>query len=335
MKKYNLIYIAAFFVFLFLLISLFLRMDSSVTFYGFAENKETEINMESPVEVIDIFVTTGQKVKKGTVLLEVLSSSLPVKIDNARYSVEELQTKYQLWKSDLDWRISQYNIELNEKTTKIQGQIDQHYAEIEKNKKLVENIQSINLDGKKEGGIQNPIFLKIEALKKELNFTRDLISTEISNLKSERFASNNPLLSQIKSLESELNYFNTRLKKQTIVAPSAGLIGNIHCKEDEKISSFNPLITFYEESPTLVIGYIHEDLILKININDSIEVLSGSRPEVSNMGAVKTLGSRIVEIPPRLRKIKEFKTFGREIIIEIPAENPFLQKEKVILNLKN
>ncbi len=335
MKKYNLIYIAAFIVFLFLLISLFLRIDNSVTFYGFAENKETEINMESPVEVMDIFVTTGQKVKKGTVLLEVLSSSLPVKMDNAKYSVEELQTKYQLWKSDLDWRISQYNIELNEKTTKIQAVIDQHYAEIEKNKKLAKNIRSINIESKVEGEIQNPIFLKIDALKKELNFTRDLISTEISNLKSERFATNNPLLSRIKSLESELDYFNTRLQKQTIVAPSDGLIGNIHCKEDEKISSFNPLITFYEESPTLVVGYIHEDLILKININDSIEVLSGSRPEVSNMGVVKTLGSRIVEIPPRLRKIKELKTFGREIIIEIPPENPFLQKEEVILNLKN
>ena len=335
MKKYNLIYIVAFIVFLVLLFSLFLRVDNSVTFYGFAENKETEINMESPVEVVDIFVTTGQKVKKGTVLLEVLSSSLPVKMDNAKYSVEELQTKYQLWKTDLDWRISQYNIELNEKTVKIQGQIDQYYAEIEQNKRLAGDLQSINIEDKVEGGIPNPIFLKIEALEKELSFTKQLISTEIKNLKSERFASNNPYLSQIKSLESELDYFNTKLKKQTIVAPSDGLIGNIHCKEDEKISSFNPLITFYEESPTLVIGYIHEDLILKIKISDSIEVLSSSRPEVSNMGAVKTLGSRIVEIPPRLRKIKLLKTFGREIIIEIPPENPFLQKEKVILNLKN
>ncbi len=80
-------------------------------------------------------------------------------------------------------------------------------------------------------------------------------------------------------------------------------------------------------------GYIHEELILKININDSIDIFSSSRPDIQNKGIVKTLGSRIVEIPPRLRKIKELKTFGREIIIEIPPDNPFLQKEKVILNL--
>ena len=65
----------------------------------------------------------------------------------------------------------------------------------------------------------------------------------------------------------------------------------------------------------------------------SISIFSRLRPDIQNKGVVTTLGSRIVEIPPRLRKIKELKTFGREIIIEIPSDNPFLQKEKVILNL--
>jgi hypothetical protein len=130
-----------------------------------------------------------------------------------------------------------------------------------------------------------------------------------------------------------LEYYNKRKRDELIVAPSDGLIGNVHCKEGEKITSFGALISFYEESPNLVVGYIHEELILKINIDDSIAIYSSSRPDIQNKGVVKTLGSRIVEIPPRLRKIKELKTFGREIIIEIPPENPFLQKEKVILNL--
>lgn len=111
------------------------------------------------------------------------------------------------------------------------------------------------------------------------------------------------------------------------------MIGTIHCKEDEKIASFTPLVTFYEESPTLVIGYIHEDLLLKVKLQDIITVFSTSRPDIQNTGIIKTLGSRIVEIPPRIRKIKELKTFGREVIIEIPPDNPFLQKEKVTLTL--
>ncbi len=334
MKKFNLIYIVAFLLFILLAISIFMKLDNSVTFYGFAENKETEINMENPIEIKKIHITTGQKVKKGDVLLDVVSSSLPIKISNAIYSIEELQTKYNLWKTDLDWRISQYTIELTNKTMQIQYEIDQLNAELEKNKKLIEQVKSISNGQKEKGSLKNPIHLKIKALNDELSNTKKIISTELNNLKSERFASNNPLLSRIKILEDELEYFKTKLERQTIFAPSDGLIGNVHCKEDEKIPSFNPLITFYEERPTLVIGYIHEELLLKVNIKDSIDVFSSSRPNIQKMGVVKNLGSRIVEIPPRIRKIKELKTFGREIIIEIPPENPFLQKEKVILTLK-
>jgi len=334
MKKFNLIYIVAFIVFIILLLSLTIKFDSSVTFYGFAENKETEISMENPVEVMKINVTTGERVKKGTVLLNVISSSLPIKISNTEYKIEEIQTKYNLWKTDLDWKISQYTIQLNEKTSSIQSQIDHLNAQLDKNKILAQNLKSIDNDTDK-GEIVNPVFIKIDALKEELNFTRGIITTQINNLKSERFADNNPLLSEINALKVQLEHLNERKEDQIIVAPTDGLIGNVHCKEGEKISSFGTLITFYEESPTLVVGYIHEELILKINIDDEIDIYSSSRPEIQNKGVVKTLGSRIVEIPPRLRKIKELKTFGREIIIEIPPDNPFLQKEKVILNLKD
>ena len=333
MKKFNLIYFVAIMICILLLYSLFFKADNSVTFYGFAENKETEISMDNAIEVEEIFVTVGQKVEKGDSLLNVVSATLPLKISDTEYKIEELETKYNLWKSGLDWKISQYRIELNENTGKIQSQIDQLNAELENNKKLSKTIKSIDSDPNTNYEIVNPTLIKLEALNEALKHTKGIINTQINNLKSERFADNNPLLSEIRALEVQLTHYQERKKEEVIIAPTNGLIGNVHCKEGEKISSFGALISFYEESPTLVLGYIHEELILKIKINDSIGIFSSSRPDIQNKGIVKTLGSRIVEIPPRLRKIKELKTFGREIIIEIPPENPFLQKEKVILNL--
>ena len=333
MKKFNLIYFVAIMICILLLYSLFFKADNSVTFYGFAENKETEISMDNAIEVEEIFVTVGQKVEKGDSLLNVVSATLPLKISDTEYKIEELETKYNLWKSGLDWKISQYKIELNENTGKIQSQIDQLNAELENNKKLSKTIKSIDSDPNTNYEIVNPTLIKLEALNEALNHTKGIINTQINNLKSKRFADNNPLLSEIRALEVQLTHYQERKKEEVIIAPTNGLIGNVHCKEGEKISSFGALISFYEESPTLVLGYIHEELILKIKINDSIGIFSSSRPDIQNKGIVKTLGSRIVEIPPRLRKIKELKTFGREIIIEIPPDNPFLQKEKVILNL--
>lgn len=333
MKKFSLIHIVALLVGVILVISFSFKMNTTVTFYGFAENKETQINMENPIEVNRIHVTTGQKVKKGDIILDVSSSILPVKINDAVYSIEELKTRYSLWKSDLDGRITESAILLNEKTSEIQAQIDQNYAQLDKNKKLASNLKSIDLDNTAKSEIKSPILLKIDALKEELRYSKDIITTQINNLKRERYATNNPMLSRIKILEKELSYYTIKKEKETILAPSDGLIGNIHCKEDEKISSFTPLVTFYEESPTLVVGYIHEDLLLQVNIDDSVTVFSTSRPDIQNTGTIKTLGSRIVEIPPRIRKIKELKTYGREVIIEIPPDNPFLQKEKVTLTL--
>lgn len=333
MKKFSLLHIAAIIAGIVLIASFSFRMNSTIIFYGFAENKETQINMGNPIEVSKIHVNTGQKVKKGDVILDVFSSILPVKINNVTYSIEELTTKYSIWKNDLEGRIAKSTLLLNEKKSKIEAEIAQNYAQLDKNKKLAKTLKSIELNNTTNSDIVNPIMIRINDLKKELKFATDILTTQINNLKTERYAPNNPLLSRIKILEKELNYYQQKKEKETILAPSNGLIGNIHCKRGEKISSFTPLVTFYEESPTLVVGYIHEDLLLKVNIKDTITVFSTSRPDIRNTGVIKTLGSRIIEIPPRIRKIKEFKTFGREVIIEIPPENPFLQKEKVTLTL--
>ena len=53
--------------------------------------------------------------------------------------------------------------------------------------------------------------------------------------------------------------------------------------------------------------------------------------EYSCRGIVTGLGSRVVETPVRLRKIPEVSTYGREILVSIPPDNSFIQKEKVVI----
>ncbi len=104
-------------------------------------------------------------------------------------------------------------------------------------------------------------------------------------------------------------------------------------KEEIFSASFNTLITFYEENPTLVKAYVHENMILQVNEGDTLEVFSSLHPDHRCLGVVTGLGSRIVEIPERLRKLPEVKTYGREVLVSIPRDNHFLQKEKVVLDL--
>jgi hypothetical protein len=92
-------------------------------------------------------------------------------------------------------------------------------------------------------------------------------------------------------------------------------------------------MTIYEPHSALVKGYVHEESILEIGQNAGFEVSSLLKPELQYKGTLIGMGSRIVEIPTRLRKFPQIKTYGREITIQIPADNIFLQKEKVSVKL--
>jgi hypothetical protein len=107
----------------------------------------------------------------------------------------------------------------------------------------------------------------------------------------------------------------------------------VHCKEGENIQAFAVMISFYEQNPNQVVAFVHESLLLKIKINDSLLVTSSLRPEEKTMGCITGLGHRIVEIPERLRRIPEMRTYGREVLINIPLQNHFLQNEKVVINI--
>jgi len=89
------------------------------------------------------------------------------------------------------------------------------------------------------------------------------------------------------------------------------------------------LLTFYKPHSNIVRGYVHEDQTAVVGIGDVLEVYSLKREDAVYSGKVIGLGSRIVEIPTRLRKLPDFKTYGREVVVEISTDNVFLQKEKV------
>ena len=336
MKKFNIVYSIAFLVGIsFLIFSKIGRDKTSVIFYGFAENKETEIAMDNDVEVEKIYVTSGQKVEKGAVLLDVYSPGVPLKISVIKYQITEVESRQKLWRLDFAFKIDQLRRELKEKTSILQSQIGQQQAKINENKQLINALQSIDVDNTVlNDDTLSPIAYKIKMLEEELAFTKKNNFLTLENLKKEEGMGIADFQSKLDNLNVELLYLEEKKENQKIIAPSKGLIGNVHFVEGEKVQPFRTLISFYEENPTQVIGYVHEESMVKIEINDSIAIYSSSRPEIEHVGIVRALGSRIVEIPQRIRKIKELKIFGREITIEIAPENNFLQKEKVVLSLK-
>lgn len=332
MKRFNIIYLLFFVV-----IAVIWQFNNrygkhTVMFFGFAETKETEINMDHPVEVNRLHVTSGQKVKEGTLLAEVTQSSFGMKLSDIEFNIDKLRTEEQIWKADLRSSINKLKAQKITKESEILSKIKELETEMEVNRSLLEGLKSI--DTSTETTV-NPTVQKIENLKQELVIVVKPLDVQIARMEEELNSSKNPKRIQIQKLQKNAKYIQSEKDKLSIYAPKDGLIGNIYVKEKENISSFKTMISFYEQNPTMVKGFVFENLRLAVEVGDTLEVISVQHPEHHCQGIVSGLGSRIVEIPERLRKNPELKTYGREVLISIPPQNHFLQKEKVKLNLLN
>lgn len=303
---------------------------STVQFFGFAENKETELSHDQPVLISSIKVMPGQAVRKGDVLIEMERHTIDVKIHSATQDKALIGAQRATERTHLRRRIEQLQAQKATKKAAIQAKINELQATIAFNQGLLSELKSIQ--GADVKSQSDPNVVKIEALKAQLATEVHPIDVQIAQLQTE--LAENKLADQInkQKIDHAIDYLKDEQERLLVRAPADGIVGNILCKEGENISAFQPLINFYEPNPTVVRGYVHESAILRIREGDSMVVNSSLNAEYRVSGKIIGLGSRIVEIPERLRKVPEIKTYGREVLISIPNRNPFLQKEKVMLH---
>ena len=298
-------------------------------FFGFAENRETEIRVEHPITILEIKAKLGSKVEKGDEIMTVKQDRLELEKGELEHEMMSLQSEYKLWQYNLKSTISQIQTQKEIKINEIQRQVDMLESKQQINKSLIEDLKSIEIT--KELSSSNPVEIQLQSLKKEIAIATKSYNTELQKYRNELFSTNNPFQIQINQLKNNLNFVTQEKENLTILAPNDGIIGTILCKEGEQFPSFETLMTIYEEKPSKVKGYVLESLILHISIGDDVLVNSSVLNTSSTRGKVVGMGSRIIEIPERLRKNPIIKTYGREIIIKIPKDNSLLQKEKVTI----
>lgn len=326
--KHNIVYITAL-VLGIILIFLYLQISAPTeVFYGFAENKETDISHDENLLIQEIYVTDGQEVKAGDMLLKATNPVFTQKIKELQIDKQSEAISLKLQQQEYDAKLSDLKNAKESAITKLNDEITEIKARIATKEKMYDVISSVN----KPEAAQTADHLSLAALESELSLVSKRYDDQINNIKSIQNNLTAPLKTINKKIESESKFLNNKVDQLIIKASQDGLIGSIGCKEGEHIPAYNTLMGFYKHNPTAVKGYVHESMILHVNVGNKLEVSSTINPEKKILGEVTGLGSRIVEIPERLRKMPEIKSYGREVIISIPSENEFLQKEKVILN---
>jgi multidrug resistance efflux pump len=304
----------------------------STSFYGMAENKETQINLDHDLLVHKIHVAPGQSVRKGDLLLEVARLNLSYKINEIQFNARELQARNGERITEIQAKIAQLNAEKAEKLALLEAKLAELTIEQQLNNWLAQDLKTLpDVSPKTAPDLQTT---QVNSLREAMRTVSASFDVEIAQLHRSVVVGSRPFNAEMSRLQNEQKMYEKERERLRIYAPSDGLVGSIQCKEGENISAFTTLISFYEQHPNLVVGYVHESLIAGVQIGDSIQVSSTLQPNHTLMGRIAALGHRVVEIPERLRKIPEIKTYGREILIDIPLKNEFLQKEKVFLHLE-
>ena len=302
--------------------------NDEISFYGFSESNETKINYNYPVIIDSLLISPGEQVMAGDTLMHITRKKSKETLSSQSYRIDQLKAEQKIWlqkkNNDVEEIITRQTASLKQ----IDAEISQIESEIKFKASLSEGLKSIEI---KEVDYR-PLNEKIEELKIERNNINAIANKKIENLKNEIALGNSPFKPQINKLNADIVFEESQKEiKIFLTAPSDGLIGSIGCKEKEHISSFETLLTIYEPHSGLIRGYVHENLTLEVKENDQFKVASLKDPNINYIGTVTGLGSRIIEIPNRLRKNPTFKTYGREVLINISKDNEFLQKEKVSL----
>ena len=307
-----------------------LQSRETVSFYGFAETNETEINYNHPVVVDRIRVTPGQYVTKGATLMNLSRIATKEQLADQDYRISELLAEEAIWQQEKQNELKILRAERQMTLEKLDAELSDLRQQLAYQKSLAEGLATLETDQADYQPLKN----KIAAVENERKLQQESYDLRIRALENKKRVGNSPYREQIARLKAELQFEEDhRIQPITVTAPSDGLIGNIHCKEAEHVSSFQTLLSFYEPHPQFVRGYVHEDLSLKVSVGDVFQVKSLKDESIAYEGVVTGLGSRIIEIPERLRKMPDVRTYGREVTIKISPDNAFLQKEKVALEL--
>ncbi len=310
----------------------FISRVESTRFCGIAETKEIIVNTETAVDIKRIAVTEGQIVAMGALLVELSSPELNLKVNHISHQLEQLKAQKGVNKTELKSRLRQLKAEKIAKESDIRNQIAELENQYTINKSLMSDLKSISSSNSVSGRTgSSPIQLKINGLKKELRLSVNPLKIQIELLQKMLKSSDDPVKIQVERLEKELALLKEERNRLNIYARISGIIGSVNYKPGEKVSPFSPILTLHTKNPSFIKGYIFENVYAHIAIGDSVEVTAFSAKDNQVDGQVVGVGARIVEYPVRLRKHSEIQSWGREVIIRISEENPFILGEKVLI----
>lgn len=312
-----------------LLISLLLVntqfFKGNTSFLGVSYSDAYTINSDRAATIIKTYVSPGKTVSAGDTLITLYSPALELDIEKLRKELilmeSEIEEKNELLESEL----ALFDSEKQQSTQSFSAEINQLTQRLALQKQLVGSESDAS-----DSNQNNELELQIESLKQQLSLELQAIDIRVNDVTQEHLFDVSQIRARQELARQELQWKERMVDNLTRVAQANGVVERVYVKPQEQVDSFTPLLSLNPRHPTSIVGYLVGQKDRNKQLGDTVLVRSSERSSLTSSGVITGFGS-VVALPTILQNSSSITTFGLEIFIEIPEDNPLPVGEKVII----
>ena len=308
----------------------FMYQGKAAMFRGVAESSETIISLPNPTEIVKIYVVPGQEIKVGDTIVVLNRPDLTLRVAELTRELDALEGRSNMSSAEIDQKVAEVKANLETRRLTLLAEIRNLEAEYESNKAISAKLKSLSNSKSKADG-NDAMAMRIKSLKNELAVATKSANEQIALLRGSNKLQKTSGKTEAANIRKELAELRKQQMELTQIAKENWVVGDVNVRDGEKVSAFAPIVTLAHKSPTLIRGYINEQVYQNTNIGEAVKVTTLAGTGKGVVGEVVGLSSRIVAFPARMWKMPEIPVYGREVTIKIPEENPFLLGEMVTI----
>ncbi|GAB4498687.1 MAG: hypothetical protein OHK0019_34410 [Saprospiraceae bacterium] len=311
-----------------------LQNQSTLTFFGTAETDSRTISLEFPVVVQRILVQPGSRVEQGDTLAVMYRTEFDREASEYLGEMKKASAELLAENKSLER-------EHEELMAKFATQIAELRAEIRVLKSetdIQENLKTVLSGTEKKWGntdIPNAKKSQIAALEESILQLERLRQEEIRQFEKQRLANQAVHDAKVSQLRRLIEFVDAERKKMVLLAPISGYVEQVYINKNEAVDEFRELFKINALQPIRVLCFLHEtETEVLVQPGDTVDLASTARPTVTCRGIVAGSSPKLVELPTRLRKFAEVRTWGRVMFIHLPDTNRFYTGEKIQINVQ-
>ncbi|AEE51674.1 HlyD family efflux transporter periplasmic adaptor subunit [Haliscomenobacter hydrossis] len=302
----------------------------NTAFFGATETESRILNFDNPVIIQDVLVKTGDEVQAGDTLMVFYRAELDQETANRLGDINQFNVEKNAKNSILDKSLDVLKAQHQAKLSELQAQIRIEEAEYQ----AESGVRKLLGESDTANGIDPLRAEKIAALRTQIQQNEQEYAVQIKELKAERSANQSIFDARNAKVQVELDFVKAERQRLVLTAPVDGFVESITVGTNEIVPQYKELIKINPRQPTRIRGFIYESAEISYKLGDTVKLSSYSRRNVRGNGVIIGGNPQVVELPVRLRKVAELRTWGRELYIKIPSDNPFFLNEKIVISFE-